>query len=191
MCDILPIFQATRNAACLITCNQLLSGLTQTFMFRPMLLLAMVGTVLGCMATGTPFKLNIYISKPYTKTTLVGLLWLFSHIRFLYGCGCLLFPGLLRFGAILQPMAKWLSLEHIKQLLHEVEPVSWHAGQTFLSDVGPVFGTLLVKAGHSVLSFFWFVSKSFTALVRVATLACNNCTVAAKSFPYFLSLLLL
>ena len=42
-------------------------------------------------------------------------------------------------------MAKWLSLEHIKQWLREVEPVSWHAGQTFLLDVGPVFGTLLVN----------------------------------------------
>ena len=172
-------------------CNQFLNGFTQMFMFRLMLLLATVGTVFGCMATGTPFKLNIYISKPFTKTTLVGLLWLFGHIRFPYGCGHLLFPGLLRFGAILQPMAKWLSLEHIKQWLHEVEHVSWHAGQTFLLDVGPSFGTLLVKAGHSVLSFFWFTFKSFTALVRVATLACKNCTVAAKLFSCFLSFLFL
>ena len=51
-------------------------------------------------------------------------------------------------------MAKWLSLEHIKQWLHEMEPVSWHAGQTFLLDVGPVFGTALIEAGLSVLSFF-------------------------------------
>ena len=192
MCDILFIFLATRNAAYLVTRNQFLNALTQTFIFRSMLLLATVGTVLGCMATGRPFKLNIDISKPFTKkTTLVGLLWLFGHIRFPYGCGRLLFPGLLRFGAILQPMAKWLSLEHIKQWLHEVEPVSWHAGQTFLLDVGPVFGTLLVEEGLSVLSFFWFAFKSFTALVRDATLACNNCTVAAKSFSCFLSLLLL
>ena len=69
MFDILPIFQATRNAACLITCNQFLNALTQTSMFKTMLLLATVRT-----ATGTPFKLNIYISKPFTKTTLVGLL---------------------------------------------------------------------------------------------------------------------
>ena len=39
MCDILSIFRATGNAACLITCNQFLNAFTQTFMFRPMLLL--------------------------------------------------------------------------------------------------------------------------------------------------------
>ena len=167
MCDMLSIFQATRNAACLITRNQFFNAFTQTFMFRSMLLLATVGTVLGCMATGKPFTLNIYISKPFAKAILLGLLWLFGHIMFPYGCGSLLFPGLLRFGAILQPVAKWLSLEHIKQWLHEVEPVSWHAGQTFLLDVGPVFGTLFVEAGPSVLLFFWFEFKSFTALVRV------------------------
>ena len=72
-----------------------------------------------------------------------------------------------------------------------MEPVSWHAGQTFLLDVGPVFGTLLVEAGLSVLLFFWFEFKSFTALVRVVTLACNNCIVTAKSFSCFLSFLLL
>ena len=77
-------------------------------------------------------------------------------------------------------MAKCLSLEQIKQWLHEVEPVSWHAGQTFLSDFRPIFGTLLVEAGLSVLSFYWFAFKSFAAPVRVSTLACNNCTVAAK-----------
>ena len=151
----------------------------------------MVGTVLGCMATETPFKFKIYISKPLRKTTLVGLLWLFGQIRFPYGCDRLLFPRLLRFGSILEPMAKWLSLEHIKQWLHEVQPVSWHAGQPFSLDVGPVFGTLLVEAGLYVFSFFWFAFKSFTALVRVATLACNNSTVAAKSFCCFLPFLLL
>ena len=104
MCDILSIFRATRNAACLITRNQFLNAFTQTSMFR--LLLATVGTVVGCMATGTPFKLNIYISKPFTKTTFVGLLRRFGHIMFPYGCGRLLFPGLLCLGAILQPMAK-------------------------------------------------------------------------------------
>ena len=72
-----------------------------------------------------------------------------------------------------------------------MEPASWHEGQTFLLDVGPVFGTLLVEAGLSVLSFFWFAFKLFTALVKVATLACNNCTVAAKSLSCFLSFLLL
>ena len=143
------------------------------------------------MATETSFKLNICISKPFTNTTLVGLLWLFGHIRFPCGCGRLLFPGLLRFGVIFQPKAKWLSFEDKKQRLHGVEPVSWHAGQTSLFDVGPVFGTLLVEAGISVLSFFWFAFKSFTALVRVATLAYNNCTVAAHSFSSFLSFLLL
>ena len=67
-------------------------------------------------------------------------------------------------------MAKWLSLEHIKQWLLKVEPVSWHSGHTFLLDVGSIIGTLLVKAGHSVLSFFWFAFKSFTVLVRAAHL---------------------
>ena len=127
-----------------------------TELFRPVLLSATVQTVLGCIATGTTFKLNIYINQPFSKTKLVGLLWLFGHIRFPYGCGRVLFLGLLLFGPILQPMAKWLSLEHIKQWLHEVEPVPWYAGQTFSLDVGPVFGTLLVEAGLSVLSFFWF-----------------------------------